>query len=227
MRGFSLTHTITQFRLAKGVRILGIDAASGWLKEVMDSFEIPSKIQQEIVDQMLVRNALAVTAVITCVTCALFLATKPATSGIIADRPFNDLTAAGIQLKLSQSEQAFELALVAFAGLWALVLAKKDEAKIVLGDNPELVMFTCANVLLVGSVVSYFVYVQDINYVYEIAGRIEDKGVLKRIPDIFGSKLNRAFQSQLWMLFSGLIITCITLVSAHRLKPHTLDAYEA
>ena len=39
----------------KGVRILGLEVASGWLKEVMDSFEIPARIQQEIVDQMLSR----------------------------------------------------------------------------------------------------------------------------------------------------------------------------
>ena len=39
----------------KGVRILGLEAAGGWIKEVMDSFDIPAKIQQEILDQMLSR----------------------------------------------------------------------------------------------------------------------------------------------------------------------------
>lgn len=39
----------------KGVRILGIPAAGGWLKEVMDAREIPAKVQQEIVDHMLAR----------------------------------------------------------------------------------------------------------------------------------------------------------------------------
>lgn len=39
----------------KGVRILGIEAAGGWIKEVMDARNIPGKIQQEILDQMLAR----------------------------------------------------------------------------------------------------------------------------------------------------------------------------
>ena len=39
----------------RGVRILGIQAAGGWIKEVMDARNIPGKIQQEIIDQMLAR----------------------------------------------------------------------------------------------------------------------------------------------------------------------------
>jgi hypothetical protein len=39
----------------KGVRILGIEAAGGWLQAVMDARSIPPKIQQDIVDQMLAR----------------------------------------------------------------------------------------------------------------------------------------------------------------------------
>jgi hypothetical protein len=37
----------------KGVRILGIEAAGGWLKDVMDARQIPARTQQEIVDHML------------------------------------------------------------------------------------------------------------------------------------------------------------------------------
>jgi hypothetical protein len=39
----------------KGVRILGIEAAGGWLKEVMDARGIPPEIQQELMDHILSR----------------------------------------------------------------------------------------------------------------------------------------------------------------------------
>lgn len=39
----------------KGVRILGLKAAGGWLQEVMDARRIPAKMQQEIVDYLLAR----------------------------------------------------------------------------------------------------------------------------------------------------------------------------
>jgi hypothetical protein len=37
----------------KGVRILGIEAAGGWIKAVMDAKGVPPKMQQEILDHML------------------------------------------------------------------------------------------------------------------------------------------------------------------------------
>ena len=39
----------------KGVRILGLSAAGGWVKKVMDSFAIPPSLQRAILDQMLAR----------------------------------------------------------------------------------------------------------------------------------------------------------------------------
>jgi hypothetical protein len=39
----------------KGVRILGLEAAGGWLQEVMNARSIPPKMQQEIIDNMLAR----------------------------------------------------------------------------------------------------------------------------------------------------------------------------
>lgn len=39
----------------KGVKLLGLEAAGGWVKEVMDARKIPAKMQQEILDQMLSR----------------------------------------------------------------------------------------------------------------------------------------------------------------------------
>lgn len=37
----------------KGVKILGLEVAGGWLKDVMDARHIPPKVQQDIVDHML------------------------------------------------------------------------------------------------------------------------------------------------------------------------------
>lgn len=39
----------------RGVRILGLTVASGWVKEVMDAFALPPSLQRTLLDQMLAR----------------------------------------------------------------------------------------------------------------------------------------------------------------------------
>ena len=67
---------------------------------------------------------------------------------IVKDREFNELIKAGIQLKVEQSRSEFQLALLIMAALWALKVAKRDEAQLVLSDVPELLMFCSASLLL-------------------------------------------------------------------------------
>ncbi|MGH7604653.1 MAG: hypothetical protein ACRENK_11740 [Gemmatimonadaceae bacterium] len=76
-------------------------------------------------------------------------------------------------------------------------------------------MFACANILLLASAGYHFLYVEDIAYVYSIAGGI--KGA-NNIPDVLGSGINNPYQFQFWTLIGGVAVTGLTLFSAHKLK---------
>jgi hypothetical protein len=142
-----------------------------------------------------------------------FLTWTPVT--VVKNKPLTDLLKAAIELKVDQSRSEFQLALLALGALWALMIAKKDEAQIVLSDAPEVIMFCASSALLVISAIFHFTYVEGIAYVFSLAGGI-DGG--KSIPDVFGSGFNNPYQLQLWSLVGGLVVALMTLVSAHRLK---------
>ena len=135
--------------------------------------------------------------------------------GVIEDRELTDLLKAGIDLKVEQSRSEFHLALLALGALWGIMIAKKDEAVIVLSYRPELIMFSCASVILVASCVFHFWYVNSIAYIYSLAGSIEGG---KTIPDVVQSGIDSPFQFQFWSLLGGMIVAGLTLFSAHKLK---------
>ncbi len=134
---------------------------------------------------------------------------------IVKDREFNELIEAGIQLKVEQSRSEFQLALLVMGALWTLILAKKNEAKLVLSDTPELLMFCSANLLLLLSSWYHFSYIEDIAYIYSIAGGMKGPST---IPDVLGSGINNPYRFQFWCLLGGVVVTALTLISAHKLK---------
>ncbi|MBA2646748.1 MAG: hypothetical protein H0U81_08115 [Pyrinomonadaceae bacterium] len=136
---------------------------------------------------------------------------------IIDDKPLNELTKAGIELKLEQSRSLFQLALLSVGTLWGLLLAKKDEAGIVLADHPEICMFVCASFLLMLSLICHTFYLQKITNVYSLAGQLYEKEA-PSIPDVFGPNINYLFVSQCWFLVSGVTVALLTFISAHKLK---------
>jgi hypothetical protein len=129
------------------------------------------------------------------------------------DRPFNDLTNALLELKVEQTKQVFDLGLLLLGALWALIIAKKDEANIVLSDRPEMIMFVCGNAMLLASLICHVTYVGQIRNALLLGGRLSDS-----IPDIFGSPLEAFFGAQVIFLAVGLTIAVLTLISAHRIK---------
>ena len=133
----------------------------------------------------------------------------------LKDLRFNALLEAGIQLKVEQSRSEFQLALLAMGALWGLVIAKKDEARIVLADAPEIVMFCCASVLLLASCVLHFLYVDGIAYVYRVAGGMAGG---KSIPDVFAAGIENPFYFQFWLLLGGIAVAGFTLFSAYKMK---------
>jgi hypothetical protein len=164
---------------------------------------------------MRMRIALAVFSALLAIGIFLLTAFSWEEVRVVGDREFNELIKAGIQLKIEQSRSEFQLALLVMGALWTVMLAKKDEARLVLSAIPELSMFCCANLLLLASAGYHFVYVEDIAYVYSLAGKV--KGAIS-IPDVLGSGINDPYQFQFWSLVGGVLVTGLTLLSAHKLK---------
>jgi hypothetical protein len=132
---------------------------------------------------------------------------------VVKDMKLNDLIKAGVQLKVEQSRSEFQLSLLIIGVLWALIIAKKDEARIVLSDSPELIMFICANLLLIMSSVFHIFYVEDIVNIYSQAGGLPGGD---SIPDVFSSGINNPYRFQLWCLVGGIAVTAATLCCAHK-----------
>ena len=103
------------------------------------------------------------------------------------------------------------------AALWALVLAKKEETKILLSDTPEVIMFSTATVLLLFCEICQVVYLGHVRYFLSIAGALLDKEK-PIIPDLFASAMASQVTAQTIFFVAGAAIALLTLISAHRLK---------
>ena len=164
---------------------------------------------------MKIRVSLAILSVLLVIGILGYTASSWEDVRIVKDREFNELIKAGIQLKVEQSRSEFHLALLVMGALWTLIVAKKDEARLVLADTPELLMFCCANLLLLMSTAYHLLYVEDIASIYSLAGGIKGAST---IPDVLGSGINNPYRFQLWSLAGGVVVTALTLISAHKLK---------
>jgi len=162
-----------------------------------------------------IRVSLAILSVLLVIGILGYTASSWEDVRIVKDREFNELIKAGIQLKVEQSRSEFHLALLVMGALWTLIVAKKDEARLVLADTPELLMFCCANLLLLMSTAYHLLYVEDIASIYSLAGGIKGAST---IPDVLGSGINNPYRFQLWSLAGGVVVTALTLISAHKLK---------
>lgn len=135
----------------------------------------------------------------------------------IPDKPYNDLTDGGVQAKLSLSTNLFQIALLVTAALAGLLIAKDREAGFVLGQMPELIMFGCAGLLLLLSFVSHFSYLNEISYLYFLAGKLHDAS-RPSMPDISDNNVNFLLVYQFQYLVSGVLLAAFTFFSAHILK---------
>jgi hypothetical protein len=144
-------------------------------------------------------------------------ATTSLAEGIVL-KPFNEALKEGITIKLGISSNLFQLAVIVTGALWALVIAKEDEAGIVLANRPEVVMFVCASALLLTSLLAYAVYTARVSYLYEIAGQPGPPGAPLRVGDFNNPVVNNFFSYQITNLAAGLTAAIVTLISAHKLK---------
>ena len=137
---------------------------------------------------------------------------------VLAERPYNELTGRAVDIAIDDSQSLFQMDLVLLAAVWALVIAKQDEAAIALGDWPELLMFTIANALLGLSFLWHWFFVGDVQTAFVVAGATCSTSDYQCIPDVFDDTVSRQLLFQKIFFAAGGISTALTLFSAHRLK---------
>lgn len=160
------------------------------------------------------RKRLAITVVI--LTAVALMASwifgRPPT--VIDDVPYTSLVQESLKVKQDQSRSAFQMALVLLGGVWATLLAKKDEKTFTFRDTPETLMFGCSNLLLLCSIYFHLRYLDAISKQLWMSG----KQSLSSIPDFYNSFLNNPYASQFITLTAGLICTAIHLTVIHKYK---------
>jgi predicted small integral membrane protein len=163
---------------------------------------------------MNIRKILAGTVLIATLTAlflAWFLSQRPA---VVQDVPYTDLVKESLKVRQDESRSAFQLAILLLGGIWATLLAKKDQARFTFTDKPETIMFCSSNVLLLTSVYFHLAYLDFIGRQLWMSGQHD----LKSIPDIYNSFLNNPYASQLVTLAAGLICTAIHLTAVHQFR---------
>lgn len=133
-------------------------------------------------------------------------------------KQFNEALKESVQIRLGISSNLFQLTALITGALWGVVIAKEDESGIVFADRPEIIMFFCASLLLLTSLLSYIIYSYRISYIYELADQTNEPGTAIMIGDFFNPIINNFFTYQIMNLITGLLTALATLISAHKLK---------
>src|SRR5438477_8114545 len=130
----------------------------------------------------------------------------------VDDIPFKSTVQASLKVKQDESTSAFQLSLVMLGGLWATLLAKKDEKTFSFNDAPATTMFVCSNILLLTSI--YF----HLDYLASISGYLWDAGKVNTdtIPDFYNSFLNNPYSAQIVSLVGGIVSSALHLIGIHK-----------
>ncbi|HEX5889884.1 MAG TPA: hypothetical protein VFY61_14345 [Pyrinomonadaceae bacterium] len=160
---------------------------------------------------------LAIAVVVVTLTFTLRSISNTSVDTGLADIKYNELTSESIKGRVEFSRSLFQIGLLITAALWALVIAKPDEIGIVFADRQEVLMFLCASLLLIGSLVDHSLYLNYVSRVFLAGGRLYDKDS-PSIPDVFDANINNFYQYQIIHLALGAFIAVVTLFSAHNLK---------
>lgn len=140
---------------------------------------------------------------------------------VIPGTPFNDLTNASIQTRVNLSTNLFQVGLLISAALGGLLItkdvAKGGEVNFVLSKPPEIIMFTCAILLVLLSLVFHYIYLGEISYVCHLASKYYDS-TSPDIPDVTNENIAFLLDYQFRYLICGVLLTVITFLSAHIVK---------
>ncbi len=124
---------------------------------------------------------------------------------------------AAVAQKLESSKGLFQASVLVLALLWGLVIAKKDEHKLLLTDVPEFVMFLLATIWFAASWYCYSEYLDAMAQIHSRDAKYSEPADVV-IMDFRSPLINSFFVSQgnLWLY--GVVTAALTLFSAHRLK---------
>lgn len=136
---------------------------------------------------------------------------------IIKNAKYNDLTDGAIQASLNLSNNLFQIAVLVMAALAGLMIAKDGEAGFVLSNAQEVIMSICASLVLLLSIIFNLLYVNEISYIYAIAGKLHVES-MPSVPDVFDENIRFLFYYQFTYLLTGTTLAFITFISAHKIK---------
>jgi hypothetical protein len=142
----------------------------------------------------------------------------------LRDIPYIEPTKAALAQKTETSKALFQSSLLVVGVLWTLVIAKKGEAKLLLGDKPEMVMFFIACIIIGASWWGHSEYLDTLTAISAnpIPPMTDKDDVL--ILDFRNEAYNNylTFQTRVWI--AGLCVSALTLFSAHVLRKPPDDA---
>ena len=137
---------------------------------------------------------------------------------MVGELPFNEQIRSAIAISTDRSKDFAQLALLVLAALWGLIVAKKDEGRIMLGDWPELLMLGSASVLLIFSLQLRSFHLENISQAYITGAKTCATPTYSCIPDLFAPSIEYYFDYQVICVVGGIALGVLTLFSAHRLK---------
>lgn len=138
----------------------------------------------------------------------------PAEQAGIRAVAYEATVARALDLALESTENLRQFTLLLLGALWALLLAKRDELHIGLGDYPEQLMFGCAHVLLGLSLYAQWRHgalIQEFLMAGERFGQ--------NIPDFRDPRVTALVSLQVRTLCLGAVVAVAALFSVARLKP--------
>lgn len=134
---------------------------------------------------------------------------------------YTDAVKAAIAQKIDSSKAIFQASLLVMAVLWGLILAKKDERKLIFTSVPEWVMFFIANACFAVSFWCYSTYMDMMAAIHTMgntADVVHQKASDVLIYDYRDEKLSSFLKSQQYIWCLGIAVSAMVLISAHVLK---------
>jgi hypothetical protein len=133
----------------------------------------------------------------------------------IENKTFNEMIKSAIEIRLAAAQSLFQLDLLILGGLWAILIARKDEFAIVLNERQEVIMFVICNVAFMLAIWNYYSYSIEVS---EILYSQSTKEVNADFPGLFSPEISYKRYCQELFSLVGLTVALLTFLSGHQLK---------
>lgn len=126
----------------------------------------------------------------------------------------NSMVQAAVEKRIDFSVGIYQTVVILFSGGWALLLSSKDESAFrPISEWPEVVLLVFANIALISSIASHFIYVFDITSMMIAAEK--NKNLL---PNVDSLRVHYALWCQILNMIAGALITGTIAIVARLLK---------